>query len=683
MIWLDCETFSRTPIAFGTAAYVRDATVILLAYAKDDGPVKVWEPEGEPLPEDLKAYLASEDLCCAHNAAFDAALLQPLLGISFDRWVCSMAKCYAHGLPGSLEKAGLVLGLPQEKQKLKEGRSLVLFFCTPKGKKKDQRPTKESHPERWAKFKAYCAQDVEAMREVWKRSPSWNYPDIELDFWRIDQIINRRGVATDLVLASAAVALEGEEKESLAERTKSLTSGAVSSATRRDLLLRFISETYDLPLADMKSNTVTKLLEDPDLPPDLRELLATRIQANRNSSAKYRKILTWQTEGRLRYLFQYCGASRTLRFAGRGIQGQNLKRPEKNVADQWELAVGAVKTKSVGLFFDDPTGVLASLVRGAFVAERGKKLIVADLAGIEGCVLPWLAGEEAELARIREQRSGKGYDAYIWAYAKSFGVPPATVTKEQRKIGKPISLSFGFGGGASALVAMAAIYGVDLDAMAKHALGSLPAWSLAEADGMWAWAEKDKDRFRKISRGLQKETFLVCDALKRVWRRDHPRTEEFWADLEGNFRLAVEQDATDFTCGRIVFRRDGKWLRVLLPCGTYLSYPAPRVEGGKLKFKGIQQVSRKWADIETFGGRLAENMTSGTARGVLKDGIIAAEKAGYAVVLHSHDEIVAEVPDTEDFSVEGLCRLMTVNSPWAEGLPLMAAGFEAYRYRKD
>lgn len=657
---------------------------MLFAYGQEDDPVKIWDlTEDKTIPDDLENMLSSDEPICAHNAQFETEILTPLFDINPERWRCSMAKCYAHALPGGLEDAGIVLGLPLEKQKIKEGNALMHFFCKPQGKnRKVTRNTRHMHPEKWGKFKDYCVNDVVAMREIWKRSPSWNYPNIELDFWLLDQKINRHGLLVDLDLAAAAISITESEKKRLDKNTYRLTSGEVKAATQRDAMLHYIADTYDIQFDNLRGSTVETFLEKmTDIPQELSDLLVTRLQSNRTSAAKYKRIFNWESGGRLKYTYQYCGASRTKRFSGRGPQGQNLKRPEKYIADQWDFVADAVKAKAVDLLFEDPMDVIASMIRGCIIAPPGKKLVVSDLSGIEGCVLPWLAGEVTELKRLEDNFKGIGFDSYIWSYAGSFGVDPTTVTKDQRKKGKPISLAFGYQGGAGAFASMAAIYDVDLDDMADQSRSSLPGWSLEEAQGMWEWATKKK--LTKITRGMKKDTFIVCDALKRIWRRDHPFTVRFWDDLERNFKLAVDTPGTDFVCGRLVFRRDGAWLRIKLPSGTYLCYPSPRYDDKGISFMGRDQFTKQWKRIYTFGGKLTENTTSGVARDILKGGLLQADENSYDPVGHSHDEIIAEVPDTDEYTATGLSELMTTNIPWAGGLPLAAAGFETYRYRKE
>lgn len=686
MLWADIETFSEVPIRHGTAKYSANAELMLFAYALDDDPISIWDVTENPaMPADLKKHLDSDEPICGHYATFEASVLTPLFGIDPKRWRCSMAKCYAHALPGALENAGIVLGLDIDLQKFKDGKALIHKFCKPAAKNsKHTRNTRLTHPKEWERFKDYCKQDVAAMRAVWKRSPSWNYPNFELDFWHLDQKINRRGMAADLELAGAAVSIAGREKNRLANKTMELTEGQVKSATQRDAMLSYIADAYDIKLDNLRGSTIETFLEKMvDIPQELAELLATRLQSNRTSAAKYKRIFDWEHEGRLKHTLQYCGAARTLRFSGRGPQGQNLKRPEKYISEQWNFAAEVVKAEAVDLFFDDTMDVLASMVRGTVIAPPGKKLIVSDLAGIEGCVLPWLAGEETELKRYHDLFAGSGFDSYIWAYARSFGMKPALVTKAQRTIGKPISLSFGYQGGAGAFVSMAAIYGVDLDDMAKKARASLPDDIIKEAEGLWAWANKKFGSSNKITRGLTKDIFIVCDSLKRIWRQDHPMTVRFWDELEKNCKLAIENPDTVFSYRKLKFQRTGNWLRILLPSGTYLCYPSPRADEKGISYMGIKQFTKKWERIYTFGGKLAENTTSSTSRGVLKHGIIRAEDTSYEVVTHSHDEIVAEVPDTDEFTAEGLSELMTTGIDWAGGLPLAAAGFETYRYRKE
>lgn len=330
-----------------------------------------------------------------------------------------------------------------------------------------------------------------------------------------------------------------------------------------------------------------------------------------------------------------------------------------------------------------PYGVMelcASAIRGCIVAPPGRKLVVADLANIEGRVLAWLAGEEWKLQAFRDFDAGHGPDLYKLAYARSFGVAPDAVTKDQRQIGKVQELALGYEGGVGAFLTFAAAYGIDLEAMGEQAIAGIPPRILEEARGALEWTKASK----RPTFGLSDRAWLVCDSFKRAWRYGHPAIASFWKDLQEAAVLAVLRPGTTFGCRKLKLRRDGAWLRIRLPSGRSLCYPAPRVDdAGKLSYTGTNQYTRKWSRLLTYGGKLAENATQAVARDVLARSMPAVEAAGYKIVLSEHDEILTEVPDRDAFSVGQLAALMSAAPPWAEGLPLAAAGFEAYRYRKD
>ncbi len=321
----------------------------------------------------------------------------------------------------------------------------------------------------------------------------------------------------------------------------------------------------------------------------------------------------------------------------------------------------------------------SNAIRGVLVAPPGKKLVVADLSNIEGRVLAWLAGEAWKLQAFRDYDAGSGPDLYKLAYAKAFGVTPEDVDKAQRQIGKVMELMLGFEGGVGAYITGAATYGIDLEAMAESAIGAIPDDTLDQARDFLQW-QRDQGRSQH---GLSDQAFLVCDAFKRLWREAHPAISSWWPELKHTAIAAVERPGVTLDTRGIKVRRDGAWLRLRLPSGRYLCYPQPRVDDGALSYMGIDQYTRRWQRIKTYGGKLAENVTQAAARDVLAHSMPRIEAAGYAIVLTVHDEVISEAPDIPDFNPEHLAALMASNPPWAEGLPLAAAGFEAYRYRKD
>lgn len=357
----------------------------------------------------------------------------------------------------------------------------------------------------------------------------------------------------------------------------------------------------------------------------------------------------------------------------------------------------------------------SSAIRGCIVAPPDKKLVVADLSNIEGRVLARLAGEQWKLAAFRafdalkgadgqwiygpEQTRAvlegrtlelardekgkpirKGHDLYKLAYAKSFSVEPDDVDDDQRQVGKVQELALGYEGGVGAFLTFAAAYGIDLEAMGEQAIDTLPADILAEARGALDWTKKQG----RPTFGLSDRTWIVCESFKRSWRYAHPAIASLWRELADTVRRAIGARGVTFDVRGLKIRRDGNWLRIRLPSGRYLCYPSPQVaDDGQISYMGINQYSRKWSRLKTYGGKLAENITQAAARDVMASSMPNIEAAGYEIVLTVHDEIITEAPDSGEFNPQHLAALMASNPEWAQGLPLAAAGFEAYRYRKD
>ncbi|WP_231643256.1 DNA polymerase [Ralstonia syzygii] len=685
-LWLDLETYCEVPIQNGTHVYAEGAEVLLFAYALDDGPVRVWDCTAEPIMHaDLDAALRDPSVVLyAHNSHFDRTVLRhamPGYPLGLPRWRDTMVKALAHSLPGALGDLCSILKVPTDKAKDKAGKQLIMLFCKPRpATSKLRRATRETHPAEWAKFVEYAGLDIEAMRAIDKKLPAWNYQGAELALWHLDQTINDRGVMVDTDLAHAAIRAVERAQKVLAARTSDITLGAVQAATQRDAMLRHVLAAYGLDLPDMQQSTLERRIADPDLPAELRELLGIRLQASTTSTSKYKTLAKGVSrDGRLRGTLQFNGASRTGRWAGRLFQPQNLPRPvlKQNTIEQ---GIKALKAECADLLFSNIMELTSSAIRGCIVAPEDKKLVVADLSNIEGRMIAWLAGEEWKLAAFREFDEGTGPDLYKLAYAKAFAVSPDSVGKDQRQIGKVMELMLGYEGGVGAFLTGAATYGIDLDAMADAAWPSIPTDIIAEAEQFLAWRTQQ----RLGDFGLKLKTFIVCDALKRLWRRAHPAVSSFWKELEEAARLAVLRPGTTYDCRVLKVRRDGAWLRIRLPSGRFLCYPSAQLdEAGKLSYMGINQYSRKWSRLKTYGGKLAENVTQAASRDVLAANMPAIEAAGYQIVLSVHDENITEADDRDRFNAGHLADLMATNPLWADGLPLAAAGFEAYRYRKD
>ena len=702
-LWYDSETFSETPIKSGTYRYAQDAEIMIATYAVDDGPVRTidfTDPASALSGEidELESLMASPDvIVVAHNSMFDRAVLtaSPLPCPPIERWRDTMVQALAHALPGALDALCDVLGVPMDKAKHKAGKDLIKLFCQPRPKNaKLRRATRETHPVEWQRFLEYAGADIEAMREVYRRLPQWNYGDrtdygrLEIARWHLDQRINDRGFQVDLDLAEKAIALIDEEQERLADQTYIATGGDVARATQRDALLEHLLSEYGVVLPDLRASTLERRIDDPDLPPALRELLSLRLMTSTTSTSKYKALTTAQTGGRLRGTLQYNGASRTGRWAGRKFQPQNL--PSRGLLPLPKIREGieAIKGGYVRVlgedYFDNVMLLTASTIRGCITAPEGKRLCIADLSNIEGRMLAWEAGEEWKLQAFRDFDAGIGHDLYVMAYAKSFGVDPSSVTKKQRAVGKVQELMLGYEGGVGAYVMGASTYKFDLEQLARDVWDQLPAELVAESQDFYDWLVVKKGA-RDF--GLSREAYVTCDVFKRGWRYGHAKVVELWHGLMDIAVSAVENPGTVFEFRQFRAKCTGKWLRLLTPSGRSLCYPSPQVEyqGSKarLSYMGVNQYTRKWCRLSTHGGKLAENATQLLACEVLKSNMPRIEEAGFELVLSVHDELIAEAPDTDDFTGEALAGLMSIVPDWAEGLPLAAAGFHDYRYRKD
>jgi DNA polymerase len=745
----DLETYSPVNIKDGTHRYAEEAEVMLWAFADGNDQVYVWDRINDALhwqddlselwgstpiepgllPVDLYETLHDPEalIWFQNGGMFDFVVLAaktPRLLPPMHRWRDTMVQAFAHGLPGALEKLGNVLQLHEDHKKIKRGRELVRLFCMPT--KNGGRNTKQSHPAEWQELIEYAAQDIITMREVHRKLPKWNYggdsvvSQRETALWHLDLKINSRGVLMDMDLARNAVRAVEQERTRLGKQTQELTGGAVENTTQRDATLAFIAEAHGITLPDLQADTIERRLRDPDVPDALRELLANRLQASSNSVSKYKTLLRGVSkDGRIRGTKQFCGAGRTGRWAGRLMQLDNMPRPTLPYPEI-ESGIAALKVGAEDLVCDNVIEACSNAIRSTIIAPPGKKLVVADLANIEGRVAAWLAGEEWKLQAFRDYDAGTGEDLYKMAYAKAFNTDAKTVTKPQRQIGKVQELMFAYGGGVGAWLTGAATYGIDLGAMTEAVWPVLDPALIAEAEDFLKWlyrpaqeSHAKRSKAGKITEvenlaaleaamlkarmGLTEKTFIACDAIKRAWRYANPAISSYWkgdADnpgLEYSTRMAIENPGVTYKARKLRFRRDGAWLRIVLPSGRALCYPQPSVdEEGKISYLGLDPYTRKWGRTHTYGGKLFENACQAVARDQLAEGMLVAEREDYVaardnydIVLHVHDELITEVPDTEDFSAEALARLMCVEVEWNKGLPLAAAGFETYRYRKE
>lgn len=693
-LWFDCETFSECDLkSAGTHAYAEHpSTEITVAqWAIDDGEPEVQDMTATNMTisrcNRLAQYLVDPSVTViAHNSMFDRTLLRHCWGLDVpvERWQDTMIQAMSHGLPGGLDKIGQIVGLPVDQQKDKRGRELIMLFCKPRPKGSLlRRATRETHPEQWSEFIEYSRQDIVAMRAIGTRLPSWNYRagHLELALWHLDQRINDRGVAVDLDLARAAIEAVAIEQKRLKEAVIDQTGGAVTNVSQRDNLLTFICAEYGVSLPDMKADTLRRRMDDPELPEAVKLLMSIRLEATKTSTAKYKALVNaTSADGRLRNTLQFAGAQRTARWAGRIFQPQNLPRPEYGFdGEAQELVVEALKTHCADLVYSNVMQQTANCIRGCIVALPGKKLVVADLSNIEGRGLAFLAGETWKLRAFKAFDQGVGEDLYKVAYGRSFNIDPKEATGQKRQIGKVMELGLGYEGGVAAFLTFAIVYEMDLEKLADAVYATASGEAMANAQGIWKWAQK-----KKRTLGLPEKVYVSCEILKRAWRDAHPQTTALWKAAGDSVRAAVQNPGESFAIGQhLKARRDGAWLRIRLPSGRYLCYINPRVDDdGQITYFGVNQYTRQWGPIKTYGGKIIENCTQAFARDIMAYNMPGIDAAGYDIVLSVHDELVTETPQTEEFNVDHLSSMLAWEPQWAKGIPLAAAGFETFRYKK-
>lgn len=708
MLWLDRETWSEVDLKLvGTALYAETAEDLLLAYAIDDGPEVVWDCTAEEMHDELYYALEDEEqLVTAHNAYFDRTIhngpaQQRLPRVRLERWRCSMAQALSHALPGGLSELCQVLDVPESQAKLKEGDKLLRLFTRPQpANRKIRRPTRHTHPAEWERFKAYAARDIGSMRECVRRMPRWNWNASAIAEWHCDQRINERGIFIDRELARAGVHAAVSEKARIGQRFREITGGL--NPGQRDKVKDFVLERYHVALDNTTKDTFTQLLKDKSHDPEFRELMELSMQANKTSTAKYAKLEPMiQDDGRFRGALQFAGASRTRRWAGRGPQYHNLPSRGLPPAELVDLYIETLKGQSHDLFFQDSEMMWygSAALRGTVIASPGKKLEVADLSNIEGRMLAWVADEAWKLEAFRAYDAGTGPDLYNITAVSIIGGDPWKVPKVDRNVfGKVPDLASGYQGGVSGYQTFAKAYGVR---MADH-------WNTIQRQISQHLVEKAHENLHTWGRPqvaeleISETEWLASETCKLAWRARHPATTKFWYALGDAAKQAIQRPGFLFTAGKYirvkcVIFKDQKWLVVSLPSGRYLTYFNPKLIRTDPKREGLAafsityegeasedgKTSRHWTRVFTHGGKMTGNVCQALARDVLTPALMTAEVRGYLPVLSVHDEAIAEVQNDDRYSARGLIDILATNPQWAVGLPLAAAGFEAYRYKKD
>ena len=636
---IDIETYSEASLSStGVYRYAADQsfTILLFAYSVDAGPVQIVDlAQGESLPAEVEAALSDPKVQkWAFNAQFERVCLSAYLGEKLDPrgWYCSLVWSTYAGIP--LNLAGVAQALHLETEKMTEGKDLIRKFSQPcKATKSNGGRTRnlpEHAPGDWETFKAYCVRDVEVERAIASRLSPLPMPEFEWEnYWR-DQRFNDMGVGIDVELASKAVEADLEIKDALYTQMRHWT--GVENPQSVTQLLGWLQD-HGAELPSLAKADVASALDEAD--GTVAEVLAARLEIAKSSVKKYEKMLDCVCpDGRAHGLLQFMGAGRTGRWAGRLVQVQNLPRQTFGDLEEAAALVKAGQADMLGVLWGSAPNVLSELIRAAFVASPGNRFLVADFSAIEARVIAWLAGEQWVLDLFKN-----GGDIYCETGTRMFG---QEVKKHSplRQRAKVAVLACGYQGGVGALKAMGG---------------------------------------EKLGLG-EDEMASIVDA----WRKANPRIAQMWWDVN---RAALEaiKNGTSQMVGRIkVYQKLGA-LVIALPSGRELIYPSPRVGenrfgGESITFMGLG-LNRKWGRIETYGGKLVENIVQATARDVLAHSMATLEAAGYPTVMHVHDEVITEVPYGHG-SVEELCALMSQGPKWSKGLPLAAEGFESTYYKK-
>ena len=639
---IDLETYSSVDLAkSGVYHYTEapDFEILLFSYSVDGGPVQVIDlASGEMLPESIRSAIFDESVT---KWAFNAQFERVCLSRYFDRWLkpdswrCTMAWSAYLGLPLSLEGAALVTGA--DKQKLTEGKDLIRYFsvpCKPTQANSGRfRNLPEHAPDKWARFKAYNARDVEAEMAIQLRLDKFPMPEDEWQNYILDQQINDHGIQLDMELVDQAIKCDEKSKEELTGAMRDLTDleNPNSVAQMKAWLAENGLETESLDKASVK-----ELLQI--APERLSRVLELRQALAKSSVKKYAAMKNAVcSDGRAHGLLQFYGANRTGRFAGRLIQVQNLPQNHLPDLEQARSLVREGQFDALELLYDSIPVVLSELIRTAFVPKERCKFIVADFSAIEARVIAWLAGESWRNDVFATH--GKIYEA---SAAQMFRVPIEEITKGSplRQKGKIAELALGYGGSAGALKAMGAL---DI--------------------------------------GLSEEELKP---LVSAWRNANPNIVRLWWDVDSSVKTAVKEKTRTETHS-IQFEYCSGMLLIRLPSGRQLTYVKPRMGvnsfgSESVTYEGVGS-TKKWERIDSYGPKFVENIVQAIARDILCYAMRRLDQAGHKIVMHVHDEAVIEAP--VETSVQGVCSIMGETPPWAEGLLLRADGYECDFYKKD
>lgn len=642
---IDLETYSSVDLPkCGVYAYTSspDFEILLFGYSLDGAPVEVLDlARGQAIPEWLEAAIYDpEYLKTAFNASFERTCFGAYFGKTTppEQWSCTAVMARELGLPGSLEAVGAVIGLPEDKQKSKTGKALISYFSKPRKPTKNDSRTRnlpQHDPERWELYVEYNRQDVVTEMAIRARLQKFPVIPSEVTLWNIDQHINDRGVGCDLVLAENAVAIDKVIKARLLDDAKALTGLDNPKSTAQ--LKSWIEETSGQVVESLNKKAMGAVRAEAS--DEVLEMLDIRAGLSKTSTEKYNAMLrTACPDGRIRGLTQFCGASRTGRWAGRLVQMQNLpqnKMPDTDL-DLARQLVRARDLETLEMLFDDTAGTLSQLIRTAFIPRPGYRFIVSDFSAIEARVLAWLADEAWRMEVFNTH--GKIYEA---SAEQMFHLPPGSVKKgnPMRQKGKIAELALGYGGAVGAMKAMGA-----------------------------------------LDMGLEEKEL---QPIVNSWRAANKSITKFWWDTDAAVRRCIRDKVPVKLPHNMSLRKEGPLMRLKLPSGRELSYVKPRVDDDdNITYEGTIQTSGGWGRIESYGPKFVENIVQATARDCLAEAMVRLEASGFPIVFHVHDEVICEVPIGTS-SAEELSALMGQPITWADGLPLKADAYECEYYKKD
>ena len=639
-ISIDIETYSSVSLQkAGVYKYAEseDFTILLFGYSVDGGEVKVIDlANGEQIPAEILSALSDDSVeKWAFNAQFERVCLSNYLGnwLEPDSWHCTMVWAATLGLPLSLESVGAVLGL--EKQKLAEGKNLIRYFCVPCAPTKSNGGRTRNLPEhdkkKWQLFKAYNLRDVETEMSIQQKLFRFPVPEAIWGEYHLDQEINDRGIGVDMALVKQAIKIDNITHDELTRKMQALTN--LENPNSVVQMKKWLSDN-GLSMDTLGKKAVAESLK---IAPDhLAEVLSLRQQIAKSSVKKYVAMETAVCkDSRARGMFQFYGANRTGRFAGRIIQLQNL--PQNHISDLAEARalVRSGNYDALELLYDDLPDTLSQLIRTAFVPQSGRKFIVADFSAIEARVLAWLAGEKWRMKVFAE-----GKDIYCSSAQQMFGVPVEKhgINGHLRQKGKIAELALGYGGSVGALTAMGA-----------------------------------------LEMGLSEDEL---QPLVAAWRNANPMITAFWWDVDRAIKQTVkERIPTEVGCLRFIYESGFLFMR--LPSGRRLAYVKPRMGINKfgsesVTYEGVGS-NKKWERLESYGPKFVENATQAIARDILMFAMETLRNC--SIVGHVHDEVIIEA--RQDMSLEAVCQQMGRTPPWAKGLLLRADGYECGFYKKD